>query len=297
LIPGLYGDSSGLLAKFHDNYTNETLTTTCGYILWCPEYTPSTSAPQKNIVVCNSTTSSVGPTAVGAFVGNGFFDGNLGTYLADPASGFNAGTVCGDMQLLSSCIRMRYIGPLLNVQGEIVAIQGLPGDQLAPPGLTIPSVDDLFKYGYDVKRLGSETEEVVSINDHTPAYHDSAIGALLTQVGSNPALPDQVKAVTPSFYGFAWRGLPTGTNKFLTFDLTKNVSWRPSADSGLNQVPRTITGANDYDKYIKYLERVMGSTWWNNLTAQATTTAFGTAGRLFSGRGNGMQRLRYSGPN
>lgn len=87
-----------------------------------------------------------------------------------------------DARQLSSCMRMRYTGPLIDMSGEFCVIQNLPITDLIDM-----NVNDMFNLSQQSSRIGSSTTEVVYRGDvsNNDVFHTSG----LTQVNEAPAIP------------------------------------------------------------------------------------------------------------
>ena len=318
LVPGMHADYSGILSRFHETYSFSATGTSCGYVLWCDEYTPLVDSQSpgttynRNVFCGVSDSPSAFPALTDtSYAPIGFPSGTVPSgppytfTLRDPAERFNRSTTCGDMRIISTCMNMRYIGPLVNVQGEVCKISGMPLTDIFQDfgalGAGV-SVDMLFKYGIHINRLGSETVTSRGTDQGEPFYHDDTTSPLIngdasTEAKGLPFITEAAKSRSPTVYGFAWRGLATTSSAYLTFDLTKNVSWRPKVDSGLSQVTPEVTGPTGgwLHSATKSLQNKFGVDWWAMPEASTLHTLATTAGRFFAASQSvgGQQALNF----
>jgi len=246
LIPGLYGSSSGMLARTKRSVLLPTAATdTAGYILWDPDYTtappddPLLFPKTGNFVIWHAADSSQRPTNSTTEPYGSFFAGNTATFQPDPSHPLLATTLVADMRTLGACLQLTYTGTLLNSAGEIAVITNLPAQELLTGGAgsTPLTVDELFAYSPHKGRFTPETHEVKfkPRTSSSPIYRNEQQNMMQHNDGQVTAIPFSTRGFAPQVLGFAWRGMTPGSS--LTYDVLKNVEWRAEASAGIGQTP------------------------------------------------------------
>lgn len=306
LIPGLYGDQEGMMARVKKTLFNQT-TGSAGYILWIPEYSNNGEADTKrgdiysggNLFTWstnnpsqepyNYSSATDGKEAYGEITeqlqilssAGGQFrlatTNSSATACIDPAFPFVSSDIVQDARTLGACIDIKYTGQLYNSSGEICGITDLPLDALIAGGssLSCASVDQLFQYSTDTKRLGVDKMEVVArlsdAAEHFKTQFDAPLACASEQdqsVDKSTTQPtDIARTQQPTVFGFAWRGLDLDTRKAnLVFNLYKNIEWRPKPISGITHATPIATSAQSQLKNtLSWLDRFRSG--WNSLTS------------------------------
>lgn len=277
LVPGLHGESEGLLASLRQTVDNSA-SSQHGYFLWCPRYhngymeTDQGRGCLFGFAAQDSSDRPVNDTNLGSYFGQaGSFTQGLPASAAasfdDPAHALVSQGLVQDARLISACMRLTYYGRLDRSAGQVAYIENVPlaalvGSEGNGPTL---SVDDCFRMSTSVQRLGVDTLEIVHRPDPELAglFHDendsgldtSALGAANTY--SHLGLSAQ--STQPHVFGFAWRNLDISGNTpqaQLTFDLYKNIEWRPTPASGLTSVmPKAIASQDNLHKAMAFLDK------------------------------------------
>jgi len=310
LAPGIYGDQEGLLARVKATYTNPgTNDQTCGYILWCPDYhcgpidTGSVNRGPANLFCFSNTNAAYAPiNAPGTSFGSDRIStvwGGAATAasLNDPAQDLLNSDIVADARAISSCIKMTYTGAMQTSAGQYCTVEALPlnsllsNDESTGAAMASISVDELFRLATRSGRLGTDTREAISRpDDSSHVFRGRADSPLY--IGDNSfSDPFDVTEQTslgknqqPVFYGFAWRGIPSGPDFPLVFDLVKTLEWRPSPISGLTHAPpRSINDSSMVHKAVKHLDQHVPG--WSDRLA---SSAVGLASRLAKGAFTGV---------
>lgn len=231
-------------------------------------------------------------------IGNNFTDGlnyQVSTSFPDPAwkliSDENA--IVLDARTLSACIRMAYFGAMFSSAGQVGFIQDIPlsvvmgnGDGDLESKEPCASVNDLFKLATRTQRLGTDTLEVVM--RHSPGselFQSSEDPAITTNVearhpdpqylsdglhGSQPRLGDNADNFAATVFGFVWKNVTAPAA--LSFELVKNVEWRPSLDSGFQAVkPESVRATSYVQEAQSYLDKAVPD--WRAHTADVANSA------------------------
>lgn len=237
-------------------------------------------------------------------IGNSFADGlshNSSASFPDPAwkllSDENA--IVLDARTLSACIRLAYFGPMFSSAGQVGFIQDIPLSIIK--GNTNPeeakepsaSVNDLFKLATRTQRLGTETLEVVmrhspgselfqsssdpAITTHLASKHPTPeyIGTLVD--GPAPKLGDNADNFSATVFGFVWKNV--NAPAALSFELVKNIEWRPSLDSGFQAVkPESVASVSFVQQAQDILDKTAPN--WRAHTADAASSAAASLSRM-----------------
>lgn len=293
LVPGLHGESEGLLASLKQTIDNSA-SSQHGYILWCPRYHNSAMSNDGKgnlfgFAAQDSSDRPVNDTNLGSFYGQATsFTAGLPASAAasfdDPAAGLLSQGLVQDARLISACMRMTYYGRLDRSAGQVCFIENLPISALVGAEGSGPtlSVDDCFRLSTAVQRLGVDTLEVVHRPDPEMAgiFHDRLDSALdrspLGDVNTYSHVGLNAQTTMPHVFGFAWRNLdisgstPTAQ---LTFDLFKNIEWRPTPASGLTSVtPRTVSSQGTLIRTMQFLDGVQPD-WTRRIIDSASSMA------------------------
>lgn len=258
LVPGLFGSSEGLLARLKENIQAiDDASLSCGYLLWCPEYSNSYDplsdpAPSSgNLFMWQSSDPGKRPAnhADGVPYGSAPLSANMTTAAAipDPAASILESDIVADARCVGACLQMTYYGRMADSSGEVAFIDNLPVSQLfeSPTPAVGSSVNQLMQYTNKHMRLGTDTIETVFRPSETTSStfrgeHDACllipgtsapttVDSLPTQLGVGPSVSE------PRVFGFVWRNV-VGTQSF-SFDITKSIEWRAEVSSGLTQTP------------------------------------------------------------
>jgi hypothetical protein len=207
----------------------------------------------------------------------------------DPAamllSGAFGSSIVMDARTLSACLRLTYTGRMDASSGEVAFVENLSVSNLIgdtgsdSAGLTM-TVDELFQISTSTQRLGVDTLEIVHRGHevHAATFTDYRDSALLNDSfqGNTPSAPTIAsnKAESPHVFGFAWRGLDTpGNNASLTFNLLKNIEWRPEVRTGFTSItPHTVNTENVLAQVHKALDNNNPS-WTRRIIDSAASLA------------------------
>lgn len=294
LEAGIYGSELGLLSRVKVRSVN-TSSGVSGYLLWCPEYhTTGNNGVLGNCFGWSSTTGAIVPTnTVAAPYGTGaqWAVNGGGFAINDPAGSLAAGDMVLDARTLSACMKMTYFGAMNDSSGLVGFIDNLPLEALLSGGTAgvAMSVDDVLRASTDVRRLGVDTLECVyrPSEENSGVFKSELDGAMLigTPTVTVTTITQESLIRAPIVFGFAWTGL-TGGNASLSFDLVKNVEWRPEPLSGINSVAPKSTGPSKIQETLAILDRKSPN--WSHkvvseiggLTSQVAKMAFtGVGGR------------------
>jgi len=239
LVPGIHGDSEGLLARLKTTYTVSN-NATCGFIVWDPSYSSSPDDGGFSMVIWTDDDSTKNPQNDATIAyGNGAFSA-MGSETAeavnDPCHDFLDSDIVEDARLISACITMTYFGTVIDASGQVGFLENLPEKLLLEGGTggTPVSVDELFKYTANTHRLGLDRFEVMSrptegairFREGVQAPFDIGVN------GTNASAQSAMGQTTPSsLCGIVWRS--TDSKSRLVLEITKNIEWRPSPLSGL----------------------------------------------------------------
>lgn len=310
LIPGLYGDSEGLLARLKSELTfaNNEHPSTCGYILWLADshgeaqIGPGTYRTGSLVGARFDTTSDVvtNTAAIPAYCGALAAGDSQGFSLRDPALPLVNG-IARDARTLSACMRMAYLGAMQTAAGQVAFLENVPLTNVLSS-----SVDELFRLATTVKRIGVGTHEIKfrpsenskffstfeTANTTTQSQRDVSSPLTLGSEGTGATTVEDIRG--PRVFGFAWRGTDNATN--IAFEFIKNVEWRPRTDSGLPAIkPVAIHETSMVHHAERELDRKHGGSWsLNSLLSpagQLAETAFtgvleqvGPAAKKYFGR-------------
>lgn len=277
LIPGIYGDKEGLLARVKSTITCDAeAATTCGYILWSPDYHEDGTKMQDtdvtafgNVFGWSADDPEQRPANIQAGAGAlkfgtsgiAFADGGVSqtaTAFADPASELLSSDIVQDARTIGACIKMVYTGTALTASGQFALIQDLPlaglvGNTTDPDDydgeVLASSVNQLFRLATHTGRLGTNDLECIARPDDSSHVfrginegpYKCYTGQAITpeEVKLNTAATAQAKTLEPQWFGFAWRGLDTSAKTPLIFDLYKSLEWRPRPSSGFTLADKT----------------------------------------------------------
>jgi hypothetical protein len=256
LVPGLFGASEGLLARLKENIqATDDPDLSCGYLLWCPEYSnvheaQSGETSSGNLFMWQSADPGKRPTNFsGAPYGSATSLSNqmITAYtVPDPAANLLKSDIVADARCVGACLQLTYYGRMAESSGEIAFISNLPVSQLfESEKVTVgASVNQLMQYTNTHARLGTDTVETVfrpsEDTSSTFRSEDDACliipdakqpmpGVEVTTLGVGPAVSE------PRVFGFVWRNV--AGHQSLSFDITKSIEWRAEVSSGLTQVP------------------------------------------------------------
>jgi hypothetical protein len=140
LMPGIYGDTDGLLARTKRSWTFRG-TQTCGYFLCDPTYMGALGPDHLggSVFAWKHSDSTIRP-------GN---DGTISIYgrqaldtsdfltaivLADPSHQLTDSDLCEDARHVSSCLSLTYIGAQLVASGQVGFLENVPARVLLTGG-------------------------------------------------------------------------------------------------------------------------------------------------------------------
>jgi len=265
LTQGVFGTNDGLTARLRSDIEVST-TDTCGFVLWCPEFTCGTRTVDGDSVCVLSFSGvdpSLGPVNTPANpLGSGAastFDSDVsGNTWTDPAFAFASETLVDSTRTISTCMQMAYWGTEDNMSGQWASISGLPTSQLLAGGVTI---NDLFISARVSPRVGMDTLEVLSRPGQNPEVFkqttvpdtDDGRGPIRanSKATVNSQSSNRYLTEDPLWYGIAWRNVATA--KF-SLVLTKNLEWRPANVFGIVQ-PRLHTTHSRIDAVEESLDK------------------------------------------
>lgn len=291
LVPGLYGDSRGLLARLKSTVEN-TSDNTAGYCLWVPSFHNDPKEPISGANVAGNlyvyVTNAPGTSPVGIGGGSPWATGGTITgALADPCSGVLSTSVFMDARTLSACMKMRYFGALENSSGEVGFIDNLPLSVLfgrhvvGGPQTPAIAVDDLFVYSARTQRVGLDTLENVWYNaNESTKFHPYDTGIILA--GTFPDLTQAAMVENPTAFGFCWRGLDNGvTSTKLTFEFVKNIEWRPDPYLGISAPAQRTSASNPAKTVVAALDA--SAPGWNHKVEEEKGDTTSLTKAVFSG--------------
>jgi len=297
LLPGMFGTSEGLLARTKSTlHANIDPLASCGYLLWCPDYTDAPgrdgccflwqgSNPSQQPLNTQAT-----PFGTSAITGSSMLTSHS---VKDPAGSIINSTIVDDVRCIGACAKMSYFGRMADAAGEIAIINNLPIDQLlgkAPAGSdSVPaSVNDIMSYANHSGRLGIDPIELKYRLDpeHSGTFR-SEEDALIT-IGQGIASSIGVAATTtdPRVFGFVWRNV-AGDQSF-TFDLTKNIEWRAEVGSGMTQEVIRSVGPTQVATANAAVDRGRTRGKWLNVAKSAASSV---AKMAFTGSSGGVQQF------
>ncbi len=310
LVPGIYGSNEGILGRFKLSYTLPSIATdTAGWVLWVPTSTNAgvdggTSGGFGNVFVFRANSGGTNPSNTTGV--NGAFGAGLTTSVTsassinDPCYAFLSGAVAQDARMLSSCIRVNYLGKLSDITGQLAYVENLPVDDLIGK---LPSPNMLFDYSTKTQRLSLDTMDLSYRNSapgrerFTDTFGNHAI--TVGPTGSVSSTANDATRFPSTCFGFAWRGLTAGTGSALNFEFVKNIEWRPETGQGMTAMTATETspsGSELMGKTLSYLDSYFPG--WTSHTYNAVASGVTSMAKaVFSGimpevyRGEGMARL------
>jgi len=294
---------------------------TCGYILWCPDFTNQPTVlgsglamtGTANVFTWSSASPSLKPrnniarpygSQLLAFDNQGEPSPTAHTG-TDPAAALLESQLVQDVRTLSSCIELTYTGSIVNSSGELAFLESIPLDAILDGGTeTAPTlngtmnVNDLFNYATTYQRLGVDTVRTLSIpTPSSSKFRTEDEHAIFVEEGKVSYASTIAKAQQPTFYGLAWRGVDVTTSPApMSISLLKNIEWRPKPVSGLSHAPPVAL--NDGTTWRKALDSL--PTGFNTRQVlsgayQATKTVLAGAKMFYGPRRQVGQRLGYDG--
>jgi len=300
LVPGMYGSSYGLLARFRNvnNFDSYFSGSKCGFVIWFPSYHGTTPAISGNasFFQFGAATSSGAPT----LNNYGLSGGNSASYaksFLDPAHVFVESATCQDARTLSACLRVTYTGTTSNAQGIIVPLTNIPLTTLLYGGVgsAPPTIGELMQYGTNEKRAIGTYEVKYRPQPTGVGFIDTASPCVDVNSGSPSTIPSSTANVPPTGIGFVFLNV----DKLSDFSISayKNVEWRPEPTSGLvSSAPRGVENPSILSKSLNYLDsRFPG--WQSQMADRAfdivsdglSSMVLGGAGRAVSAATNYLQ--------
>lgn len=283
LVPGLYGDSQGFLARFRSTFSNSASSTaTSGYFLVVPDYFGSDST------ICFSNADPAFHPENTATVKYGFGTGigdpfcqNTANFEPDAAAQFVASTTAADARILSACVRMTFFGNITQSQGEIAFVQDLPLTALIAGGATnLPmSVNEMFIFSGDSQRLGTDTlEHVFHPDDDSHNFVDGKTG-WHDSTGAQTVLSSDQRVKQSKAYGFVWRNTPVAPAQ--TYASIRNIEWRPEASLGIANPQTKVVGNSSLPAVLSALDR-SGPSWTKRVLSSVVSGAGAVAQAAFT---------------
>jgi len=292
LAHGLYGDEQGYLTRLESTHTVASSgTSTCGYLLWFPNYTGTTAGGNPaNMFTWQSADPGILPsnTIAQPFGSQVSASDVTAAAVRDPASVFLNGDFADSARLLSACVKMSYTGKLMDTQGQIIPVSGLTLDQLFTSGEnSCIDVNSIFLLSKDPGRLGVDTAEVV-YNPVDPGMErfrspeDAAVTLGVPGVSTSIHGTD-AENFQPTCVGFAWRGIQANSVNQLIFQITKNIEWKAARNSGMPNKSRTIgNGVSKVGAAVAALDRASPN-WWNRATKTVKSAISQISSAAFTG--------------
>lgn len=299
LVPGLYGDQEGMLARVRQTiFDRGTPTNTCGYVLWAQDYhcMPNSGAAAvgpANLFTWTSSDPGLVPanTTVNPFgsATDPFQAAMVTAHAAnDPAGQLLQRDIVQSARTLSACLQMTYTGRMADSSGEFCFIEALPASALAGNdtiGGDPVSVNQLFNYSTKYERLGTDTvENICRPDDLGEIFRGPELGVIdVNTPGTISPSLIEAKIQAPTFFGVAWRGLDTADASPLSFILTKNIEWKPAPLSGLAHAPpRQINNTSVAHKTTNALDMYMPN-WATRVMSSSSSAAANLAQTAFTG--------------
>lgn len=301
LVAGQYGTVEGSLVRTRRSIANNGANvSTCGYVVWCPDYTPGIEVSpdgftEGNLFVWTAVSSSTTPLnesaapfglnlngdgGGGQFPVNGVM--NTAGHVHDPATVLADSGIMQDARCLSACVQINMTGQSLTTSGEYcqldsITIQALMGEGI---GISSPasSVDDLFDYCSAAHPFTKNSVEVNWRPSLTSAIFRGGSDSVVHMKSNFPTtLSESAEGQTPRFFGIAWRGLSLAAPNPFSVTFVKNLEFRlppiaHMAHKPPEQVPATII------KALTYLDTKLPS--WQDVSDDAKTLDFS---KLFKG--------------
>jgi len=307
VVPGIYGTSDGLTAKFR-NYTFNSSGANSGYILWVPQLCnegiePGVTTNGTFNVFCfaagNPLNSPINTIAAPLGSSDYWSVNTCGAGLPDPCAAFGAGDTCQVQRMISACIKMTYTGAMVNASGQVGYITDVDPFTLIGGGNSSgpPSVSQMFNLCSKTERIGVRTHEnrYSAATDNDSVYHGTTNACWEYSEAEATAIRTRVGATASRFrypaFGFAWRGLdiPSGGDTGLSFELTKNIEWRPEPVSGLVQPNPVHHGPEKRTGILTALDR-MYPNWATASLDAAAQYGPALAESIFTGTAGPMLR-------
>lgn len=279
LVPGIYGSSYGLLARFRN--VNMMATpfegAQYGYVVWFPSYHNNLSSEAAgitnplNFVYWASDNPAVQPSLVN--YGINYNDAVTAHSFADPAFSFVSGDTCQDARTISACMRITYTGNTSDGRGIIAPLKNVPLTAVLNGGSggNPPSINDLLRYSTAEKR-GTETQEVKWRPTPLDArFRDSRSSLIDPTAGSPTSISNQASADPPVGIGFViYNVLAMSEFSISTY---KNIEWRPEPVSGLvSQTPTGVENPTFLSKALTTLDR-LAPNWQTSMKDAAISMA------------------------
>jgi hypothetical protein len=250
LVSGLNSTDEGLLARLKTTFSLGS-TALNGFALWDPTYIGGPSA--GNCFMTPMTSSAANST-------NSVADPYIGNNEEVGATAFVTSNTVSDFRLVSACLRVTYIGTLLDSKGIVAKVSALPVETFFDglPGVdAVASVDAVIAMSAGVERMGTITHEVrfhpqASTTTH---FKRSVTGAYdLGVAGVSRTSPtNDANRFGASFIGFAWKGVPCDQ---LSFEFIQNIEWRPDVGAGFVSVlPKQIKPQGYIHTVTQYLDQ------------------------------------------
>lgn len=302
LVPGFFGTTEGYLATVRSSFTNNSEGSS-GYCLWSPA-THDNGVIHVNEVTFNlwgfSTNDSAVPpinTPTDPFGFGDPFDVPLVVHTAggipDPASQFigSAGHTAQDARLISACMRATYTGRMDRNSGQIIYVDNLPISALIDSTDdnqdSVPlSVDDLFRLNGGPMRLSTDTLEIAyRTSENCDIFRDTTDSCVGWFGAQNAEVKETAEQMQAPVFGFAWRGLELepGQGAAISFDLTKNIEWRPRAQLGLKLPKPKVVSSTSHVRRVKQALDNADPNWSKRLISGAESVAGSIAKAAFTG--------------
>jgi len=295
LKPGLYGSNYGLLARFHNRFTINQITSgwntsTSGWVIWFPSYHNS----------LNASTTSNAPVNLVAFGGGGqptiadFGKAGISTTAGsfnDPAASFVASDTCMDARTLSACMKITYTNTTSGAKGLVFPLTNIPIEAIlfGGTGDLPPTVSQLAQYSTVMARAvdSFEVKWRPSMEATFRAEDEGCINPSSTSTG-NTTLSSYVRHSGVFGIGFAFDNI-TAISDYV-IDCYKNIEWRPEPNIGMPQQQPTGTENPGYiTRAVQFLDRA-NPDWQMQMASSATQLVTSALSRMVLSGDSGPQR-------
>jgi hypothetical protein len=182
-------------------------------------------------------------------------------------------------------MRVTYTGTVLNNQGLLATIEGLPCDALLHGNSGSPAtIDNLLSYCNNSQRIGLQTHEIrhrpdAQLMEKFINDRDSVI-----QEGNGTTasiISNEGRRFEPTFYGFVWTGLAASQ---LKFEFVQNIEWRPDVNQGITlPTPIQLHPPGFTERILAELDKRIPD-WTTRLSANLARFAYGAGMQYLSRR-------------
>lgn len=273
-----------------------------GYVVWFPSYHNANSSdgyPANYYVFTNSLTSTAPlnttTNPLGAIAEN-----TTGLFYSDPASSTVAtSSAFSRARSLAACLQVEYLGALSSASGQVAVISNFSFNAfnrgaVSTNTITAPTVDQLFSYAHERKRLQMTGHEVIwRPSDSQSVYRGSGsfagtatdlrADAIMRRGTATSTTTASCSTEPADIYGIciAWRGVPAtalcmSINAVKVIDLELGPSGNNIEPSYLSaEVPATGVLGSTISSITNYLDSNIPN--WQSRAVNAT---IGVAGDL-----------------